>query len=203
MMDSQESLKEQRKSQQRVSFKEPLKTGKHAWFDMIDQIQDQYSHMPRESEFRGSRNDLPRIRQSLKLQKTELIQEVKKEDDSRNLFATLKVITQYLIQEQTKKARAFKIGIFTVFIVVMVITMLKSVVASSPLLFVKIGQDAVGAIDFQLGGATNGLVKGNTNYYAIDPFNNPYAIVGRSDNYQSSSNDNSLAKNRQSELNSA
>ena len=49
--------------------------------------------MPRESEFRGSRNDLPRIRQSLKLQKTELIQEVKKEDDSRNLFATLKVIT--------------------------------------------------------------------------------------------------------------
>ena len=139
MMDSQESLKEQRKSQQRVSFKEPLKTGKHAWFDMIDQIQDQYSHMPRESEFRGSRNDLPRIRQSLKLQKTELIQEVKKEDDSRNLFATLKVITQYLIQEQTKKARAFKIGIFTVFIVVMVITMLKSVVASSPLVFVKIG----------------------------------------------------------------
>ena len=25
-----------RKSQQRVSFKEPLKTGKHAWFDMIE-----------------------------------------------------------------------------------------------------------------------------------------------------------------------
>ena len=57
--------------------------------------------------------------------------------------------------------------------------MLKSVVASSPLLFVKIGQDAVGAIDFQLTGEANGVMSGNTNYYAIDPFDNPYAIVGR------------------------
>ena len=53
-----------------------------------------------------------------------------------------------MIQEQSKKMRAFKIGVVTVFIVVMVITMLKSVVASSPLLFVKIGQISVGAIDF-------------------------------------------------------
>lgn len=58
----------------------------------------------------------------------------------------------------------------------MVITMLKSVVASSPLLFVKIGQDTVGAIDFQLAGETNGLINANTNYYNIDPFNNPFAI---------------------------
>ena len=38
-----------------------------------------------------------------------------------------------------KKPTAFKIGVFTVFLVVMCITMLKSVVDSSPILFVKIG----------------------------------------------------------------
>jgi len=41
--------------------------------------------------------------------------------------------------EMTKKPSAIKIGIFTVFLVVMVITMLKSVVDSAPILFVNIG----------------------------------------------------------------
>ena len=60
------------------------------------------------------------------------------------------VITQSLMRETKKKQRAFKIGIFTVILVVTVITMLKSVIDCTPILFVKIGQDAAGAIDFKL-----------------------------------------------------
>ena len=53
-----------------------------------------------------------------------------------------------MIRESVKKPTSFKIGVFTVFLVVMVITMLKSVVDSAPVLYVKLGQDTVGAIDF-------------------------------------------------------
>jgi len=79
-----------------------------------------------------------------------------------------------MVAEQTKKARAFKIGIFTVFLVVMVITMLKSVVDSSPILFVKIGQNAVGAIDFTLSapGDSNAIIGVNTNFYNFQ--SNPF-----------------------------
>ena len=83
-----------------------------------------------------------------KRQKALLIEEVQVEDKERNCWDTFLVVTQALIRETKKKQRAFQIGIFTVFLVVTVITMLKSVVDCSPILFVKIGQDAVGAIDF-------------------------------------------------------
>ncbi len=55
-----------------------------------------------------------------------------------------------MMSESVKQPTAFKIGVFTVFIVVMFITMLKSVVDSAPILFVKIGQTEVGAIDITL-----------------------------------------------------
>ena len=60
----------------------------------------------------------------------------------------------------------------------MVITMLKSVVDSSPILFVRIGQQSVGAIDFKLqaSATTNKMISGNRNFYGIDPFDNPYAV---------------------------
>ena len=120
-------------------------------------------------------------RQSLKIQKKELIQEVEKQDAEQSYFTYLKVITQYLITDTQKNMRGFKIGIFTTFLVIMVITMLKSVVASAPLLFVKIGQDSVGAIDFQLESPadSNAMISGNVNYNSIDPFNNTFALVGR------------------------
>ena len=75
---------------------------------------------------------------------------------------------------------------FTVFLVVMVIVLLKSVIDCSPILFVKIGQQAVGAIDFQLTSSsysdqksetpTPPMIPANTNWYAIDPFDNPYKV---------------------------
>ena len=79
-------------------------------------------------------------------------------------------MTQYLIAEITKKPSAFKIGIFTVFLVVMVITMLKSVVDSAPVLFVKLGQEEVGAIDFTLKTSTTSFQTMPLSYYDVDPF---------------------------------
>lgn len=55
----------------------------------------------------------------------------------------------------------------------MMITMFKSVIESSPILFVKIGQEQVGAIDFQLIVASNSsLVNSDYNPYTVDPFKN-------------------------------
>jgi len=76
----------------------------------------------------------------------------------------------------TKKPSAIKIGIFTVFLVVMVITMLKSVVDSAPILFVKIGQEEVGAIDFTLTSTLNSMNAVPTNLYNINPFVGFYAV---------------------------
>ena len=54
----------------------------------------------------------------------------------------------------------------------MCITMLKSVVDSSPILFVKIGQSEVGAIDVKLSAhspSSRSFLTGNINYYNINP----------------------------------
>ena len=59
---------------------------------------------------------------------------------------------------------------FTVFLVVMVITMLKSVVDSAPILFVRLGQDNVGAIDFTLKADSTTYKRVPMNYYNINPF---------------------------------
>ena len=68
-----------------------------------------------------------------------------------------------------------KIGIFTIFLVVMIITMLKSVVDSAPIIFVKMGQDQIGTIDYTMTSPNGGnnFIKGNINWYNIDPFHNP------------------------------
>ena len=77
-----------------------------------------------------------------------------------------------MVSETTKQPTAFKIGVFTVFIVVMFITMLKSVVDAAPILFVKIGQTEVSAIDITLRARSpQAHVKtGDMNYYALNPF---------------------------------
>jgi hypothetical protein len=49
------------------------------------------------------------------------------------------VIINYITAEQSKKADSLKIGIFTVFLTVAVITMLQSVMAITPILFVQMG----------------------------------------------------------------
>ena len=86
------------------------------------------------------------------------------------------VTLNYLISEQTKKQEALKIGIFTVFLVVMIIAMLKSVVDSAPILFVKLGQESAGAFDFRMVSpmASNAMRVGDVNYYAVNPWHNPF-----------------------------
>ena len=56
--------------------------------------------------------------------------------------------------------------------------MLKSVIDSAPILFVKIGQKSAGAIDFKLKSPekSNALMCGNVNFNSIDPFDDPFAI---------------------------
>ena len=51
----------------------------------------------------------------------------------------LRVILNYMIAEQERKRSGLRIGIFSVFLVVAVITMLKAVVSVTPIIFVKIG----------------------------------------------------------------
>ena len=50
--------------------------------------------------------------------------------------------------------------------------MLKSVVDSAPILFVKLGQDTAGAIDFKITSKSSdsSFTKVPINYYNIDPF---------------------------------
>ena len=82
----------------------------------------------------------------------------------------------YLSSEITKQPTTFKIGIFTVFIVVMFITMLQSVVDCAPILFVKIGQDEAGSFDIKVTRKSPNLQvsTGNMNYYALDPNYGPF-----------------------------
>ncbi len=75
-----------------------------------------------------------------------------------------------MIAEQQRKSSSLKIGIFTVFLVVTIITMLESVVSITPILFVKIGQETAGAIDFKLTYVQSNMINGNVNLYAINPF---------------------------------
>ena len=95
--------------------------------------------------------------------------EVKK----RLCCADLRVILNYLIAETQKKLTGFRIGIFTVFMVVTFIVMLKSVIQITPILFVKLGQQEAGAIDFQIiSSQSKYLIDANVNFYAVDPFSN-------------------------------
>jgi hypothetical protein len=80
------------------------------------------------------------------------------------------VIVNYIQAEQQRKASGLKIGIFSVFLVVTIITMLESVISIAPILFVKIGQQNAGAVDIRLTYEASDLVSGNNNFYTRNPF---------------------------------
>ena len=112
--------------------------------------------------------------------KDELIKEVRREVKNRNIIATCRTIIRYLRADQDRKPTAVQIGVFVVFLLVMVITMFKSVIDSAPVLFVKTGQEQVGAIDFMIVAANNtGTITGDVNYYALNPWENPYEVVNQ------------------------
>ena len=68
-----------------------------------------------------------------------LLAEVEQEVKQRSWFATLRSVVRYLIADHARNPRAAKIGICTVFILVMTVTMFKSVIDSAPIIFVKMG----------------------------------------------------------------
>ena len=123
--------------------------------------QDDGTIYRRESQVRRS------IRQR---QKSELKSEIDETERSRKCCAAWRTVIRYLLSETMKKPTACKIGVFTVFLVVLVITMLKSVVDSAPILYVKLGQDSVGAIDYTLTTHNNAYKRVPNNLYGINPF---------------------------------
>ena len=59
-------------------------------------------------------------------------------------------IFHYISSDIKKKARAWRIGVTTIFIVVGFISMLKSLIDVAPIAFLKVGQDQAGAFDFSI-----------------------------------------------------
>lgn len=92
-------------------------------------------------------------------------------------FGDFRVIFNYIIAETNKKESGIRIGVFTVFIVVAIITMLESVIAITPILFVQMGQEEAGAIDFKMTYSSSNLVSGDVNFYAVDPFTLNYTTA--------------------------
>lgn len=82
----------------------------------------------------------PDVTETMRISKQRLLKEVEEEEKARSCPSTFKTILTYLRADQSKRPTAVNIGIFTVFILVMVITWFKSVIDTSPILFVKVGQ---------------------------------------------------------------
>jgi hypothetical protein len=93
----------------------------------------------------------------------------------QSTLSTLRTIFNYIGSDITKKKRSFKIGVFTIFLVVTFIMLLKSIVDVAPIAFLKVGQDQAGVFDFQItSDYAEPYVDGDVNQYASDPFE--YAV---------------------------
>ncbi len=77
----------------------------------------------------------------MRFEKKKLLADVEDQNKQFKCSAVLATILRYLSAEQAKQPRPKYIGVTTVFILVTVITMFKSVIDCSPILFVKIGQE--------------------------------------------------------------
>lgn len=61
--------------------------------------------------------------------------------EAQSFYSLIKTIMAYLISDIRKKQRSFRIGVFTVFLVVSFITTLKSMIDVAPIAMLKVGQD--------------------------------------------------------------
>ena len=66
----------------------------------------------------------------------------------QTFWSMLMTILNYIHSDIQKKQRSFKIGVFTIFLVVTFIMLLKSLVDVAPIAFLKVGQDQAGVFDF-------------------------------------------------------
>ena len=88
---------------------------------------------------------------------------------------------RYLNSDKAKRPRPFYIGVSTVFILVTVITMFKAIIEVAPILFVRIGQEQVGAVDYTITSKNKSMIPGDINQYNIDPWNNPVEVISDKD----------------------
>lgn len=90
---------------------------------------------------------------------------------NQSLGSTLRTVFNFIKSDTQKKQRSFRIGVFTIFLVVTFLVMLKSLVDVAPIAFLKVGQDQAGLFDIQLASDySEPFVNGNTNLYTEDPF---------------------------------
>lgn len=90
---------------------------------------------------------------------------------SGGAFQTFRTITTYIISDIHKKQRSFKIGVFTIILVVTFIMMLKSLIDVSPIAFLKVGQDQVGLFDYVItSNYGDPFEDGDVSSYDTDPF---------------------------------
>ncbi|KAL4502254.1 hypothetical protein ABPG72_000489 [Tetrahymena utriculariae] len=68
----------------------------------------------------------------------------------QSFTGTAKIIIQYLINDIKKKPRSFKIGIFSIFLVIGFISAIESAFQLSPVIFLTIGEDQAGDADIVL-----------------------------------------------------
>jgi hypothetical protein len=84
--------------------------------------------------------------------------------EAKRCWPSFVTIITFLVSEQSKKKKSFQIGVFTVFIVVAFLTLLKNIVDVSSVAFVKIAQDQAGMSDFRLTASGGGDPIENGNY---------------------------------------
>jgi uncharacterized Tic20 family protein len=89
-----------------------------------------------EVDLHVARKSMKSVRLSMALKVTE-----KQILGSHKCWPTFKTIFGYMVSEQSKKARSFQIGVFTIFLVVSFLTLLKSAVDVAQVAFVKIASD--------------------------------------------------------------
>lgn len=113
-----------------------------------------------------------------------LSESVKKEDLDHSIYvqdplSVLKTIADYVYSDIEKKARSFKIGVFTIFLVVCFISLLKSMVDVAPIAFLKVGQDQGGKMDFTItSNFGDPSINGDINMYSQDYFEYEPTNVG-------------------------
>ena len=70
--------------------------------------------------------------------------------DVQNYLSVLITIARYIKADIRKKQRAFKLGLFSITLVVAFITSLKSLVDISPIVNLRFSQDYAGRFDFSI-----------------------------------------------------
>ena len=98
-----------------------------------------------------------------------------KEQEPDGAGFSMGAIFSYIMSDLKKKPRSYKIGMFTVGLVVTFVVFMWSVVEGTPLIFLKLSQDQVGEADIvvRASGANNLSVSGNVYEGAVNPWNSP------------------------------